>query len=92
MGMVFLVVSAELTVLGIVFRIVFHKRGSQSSMLFWASVTMFIIAEAAAIAALCVLGHCTVSCTDEPTKAIFGSGMLALFNWFAAFFSCLDEP
>jgi len=94
MGIIFLAVSAALTILGIVFRAAFYRHGSQSPVLFWVSVIMFIVAEAAAIAALCVLGRCTAPCpaADEPAKAIFGSGVLALFNWLATSFSCLDEP
>lgn len=94
MGIIFLAVSAALSVLGIVFRAAFYRHGHGSSVLFWVSVIMFIVAEAAAITALCVLGCSTApyAAADAPVTTIFGSGVLAFFNWLAVFFSCLDEP
>ena len=98
MGLFFLSLSAVLTVAAIITRIAFSKKGHLSLWLFWVSVILFFLGEASAVAALCVFGHCERATLDycsienEPLVAITASGVLALFNFFATFFSALDEP
>lgn len=98
MGIFFLILSAVFTVAAIITRISFSKRGCLSLWLFWTSVILFFFGEASAVAALCIFGHCDKATLDycsienEPLAAITAAGVLALFNFFATFFSALDEP